>query len=298
MPQNTATKCRFFPAGSVLPAALLFLAALAGFARDNAQLAKNYALSKIKAPPVASVLPRPGSFSSARPEMLRKGFRDPRNMLLVPAGVFRMGSPEGETRTDENPRHEVRLGDFYLDKYEVTLRQYDAFARATGRMLREQPETSGPDHPVGNVDWYDAAAYCAWAGGRLPTEAEWERAARAGTDTVYYFGDSPAPLGAHAWTTMNADGYPHQVGLKTPNPLGLYDMYGNVMEWTADWYGGDYYSKSPPDDPQGPPAGELRVVRGGSYHYSFVIVPRSAFRYRVQPDYRTSYIGFRCAASR
>jgi formylglycine-generating enzyme required for sulfatase activity len=116
-------------------------------------------------------------------------------MVRIPAGEFWMGSPEGEGHDDERPRHRVRLPEFLIDKHPVTAAQFAEFCRATGRPLPGQPPWGAEDHPVVNVCWQDTLDYCAWAGQRLPTEAEWKRAARGGTQTRYYFGDDEALLG-------------------------------------------------------------------------------------------------------
>jgi formylglycine-generating enzyme required for sulfatase activity len=139
------------------------------------------------------------------------------------------------------------------------------------------------------VTWNQAKAYCEAVGGRLPTEAEWEYAARAGNDASRY-----GNLNAIAWYNGNSKGKTHEVGLKQANKWKLYDMLGNVWEWVEDWYDGKYYEKSPSSDPTGPSSGQYRMVRGGSW----VVVPRdlrSSFRDRYEPDGRIGIIGFRCA---
>ena len=169
------------------------------------------------------------------------------------------------------------------------------------------PQTD--EHAVSNISWNDAAAFCQWLSRkegqtfRLPTEAEWEYACRAGTTTRYYFGDSDAMLGDHAWFGKNCgETCMHPVGQKLPNPWGLFDVYGNVWEWCADWYGNDYYTKSPVDDPRGPDSGyDTRgftgpghVLRGGSLYFS--AVTRSAYRTSQRPDrLYPPHIGFRVA---
>jgi len=223
--------------------------------------------------------------------------------ILIPAGDFQMGST---IYGDEKPIHTVHLDAYYIDKYEVTLAQYDTFCGATGGTKPSDNGWGRDTRPALVMAWDDARAYCAWAGKRLPTEAEWERACRAGTDTVYSFGNDPSLLDKYAWYGSNSDGKTHPVGEKAPNAFGLYDMYGNVWEWCADWYDAGYYAVSPLNNPQGPASGSFRVVRGGAWHYS--VGPsalRSAYRGNIEPkivppdnkpvDWPYATIGCRCA---
>ncbi len=158
------------------------------------------------------------------------------------------------------------------------------------------------EHPVLNLSWNDAVAYCRWLSEeegreyRLPTEAEWEYACRSGTTTRYYFGDDAGALAEYAWYRGNSGFRPHRVGQKRPNAWGLYDMHGNVSEWCSDWYSSDYYANSPLEDPAGPESGSLRVHRGGSWLFTAGIC-RSADRYWFTPGYRGSDLGFRVAFS-
>jgi len=198
-------------------------------------------------------------------------------MVYIKPGTFVMG---GESTTDgrfecvEVPKHEVALTKgFYLGKYEVTQAQYEAIMGSN-----PSRSTKTPDCPVDNVSESDALAFCeklAEATGqeaRLPTEAEWEYAARAGSDTKWFFGDDPSRLGDYAWCKDNADGKSHPVGRKKPNPWGLYDIYGNVCERISDKYARNYYSISPKVDPTGPSQGEksrfeytITAARSGKY---------------------------------
>lgn len=156
--------------------------------------------------------------------------------------------------------------------------------------------------PVIYVSWNDATAYCEWLSGqtdkkyRLPTEAEWEYACRAGTTTKYSFGDSSSDLDSYGWHSFNSDRKTHEVGTKKPNPWDLHDMHGNVWEWCADWYEEKYYATSPANNPQGPSSGKFRVLRGGSrddIHASL----RSATRSRLTPEYTVLFSGFRVCRS-
>ena len=208
----------------------------------------------------------------------------------IPAGSFWMGSPEGVGHDHERPRHRVTLSQGYgLGRTTVTVaawRAFDPDHRCPG----------GDEHPVTNVDWFAARLFCAWAGGSLPTEAEWEHACRAGTDTAWSCGDDEAALTAHAWFGEGPKGSAHPVGEKAPNPWGLQDMHGNVWEWCLDRLGA--YESATAVDPAGPPSGDRRVLRGGSY-WAGADRCRSAFRSAARPGLRNDGRGFRvCFAPR
>jgi formylglycine-generating enzyme required for sulfatase activity len=221
-------------------------------------------------------------------------------LVLIPAGEFIMGSPESEEIrgpfNEEGPQHRVRISKpFYLGKYEVTQAQWKA-------VMGGDPSSFKGDSklPVESVFWRDCVAFCqeiSQKSGkkiRLPTEAEWEYACRAGSTTAYSFGDSPDGLGQYAWYDENSDEQTHPVGQKRPNPWGLYDMHGNVWEWCSDWYGEDYYGQSPATDPLGPTSGEYRVYRGGSWYFCGDWGCRSAVRQGCAYGHANS--GFRVAA--
>ena len=247
---------------------------------------------------------------------------------------------------DERPQHRVRITKpFYMGTYHVTRGQFRQFVKDTGyKTDAEKGENPGAfgwdsdkkefgfnakyswrnagfeqtdEHPVVNVSWNDAVAFCKWLSKkegksyRLPTEAEWEYACRAGTTTRYYSGDDPETLAkvgnvadASAKTkfpdwkyTIKAnDGYVFTapVGKFKPNAFGLYDMHGNAWQWCADWYGAEYYAKCPADDPTGPDAGDVRVLRGGSW-FSRPLNSRSAERNGFRPGRRGDLTGFRVA---
>jgi formylglycine-generating enzyme required for sulfatase activity len=214
-------------------------------------------------------------------------------MVLIPAGEFTMGSPAGVGKPDEQPAHQVYLDAFYIDKHPVTFDQYDKFCDAT---QRNKPDDSGwgrGRRPVINVSWDDATAYAQWAGKTLPTEAEYEKAARGGTNTRFFWGEDPSHTGDYAWTGGNSGGQTHPVEEKKANPCGVYDVSGNVWEWCADWYGEKYYGVSPGKNPQGPVKGTAHVMRGGSW-YSPVENARPASRNGIDRDYRKNLYGFRC----
>ena len=225
--------------------------------------------------------------------------------VYVRPGKFLMGSPDSDPWADtpEKPQHEVTITKgFYLGKYEATQGQWVVVIGTTPWSGQSYVQEN-PDHPAASVSWDDVQEFikilnrAADAGlYRLPTEAEWEYACRAGTTTRWSFGDDKSLLGEYAWYLDNAsdvgEDYAHKVGAKKPNPWGLYDMHGNVWEWCQDWYSGAYYSSSPPVDPQGPESGTLRVVRGGFFgrHAQH---QRSALRDSPPPSARDGRIGFR-----
>lgn len=216
-----------------------------------------------------------------------------KEMTLIPAGEFLMGSPENEGSADEHPRHKVYLDAYYIGKHEVTVGQYNDYAKDIGREMREQPSWSTDSHPVVNVDWNGAEDYCVWAGGRLPIEAEWEKAARGGTNTIYSFGDEESNLGEYAYYSDNSNSHAHPVGQKRQNQYGLYDMNGNVWEWVSDWYDEYYYSRSPGKNPEGPGSGSSLGLRGGSWDSNRQHL-HTALRSMVGPDHRDNDVGLRC----
>ena len=223
------------------------------------------------------------------------------SMAVVPAGEFMMGSSTGDA--DEQPAHKVHVDAFSMDRYEVTVGQYATFLQATGvNSPLDWNTMNQPAHqkrPVANVDWADAAAYCKWAGKRLPTEAEWEKAARGTDGRLYPWGnDPPTPLHANYGKTGSHDyGALALVGTLEAgkSPYGVYDMAGNVWEWVSDWYDNDYYKNSPQQNPTGPPMGGFKVIRGGAWNSNMRNL-RSADRYWDPPSFRSLYFpGFRCA---
>jgi formylglycine-generating enzyme required for sulfatase activity len=213
-------------------------------------------------------------------------------LVWVPPGTFQMGN------SNEKPIHPVELTKgFYLGKYPVTNEQYAKFL-ATRPMGIEAPrywddrKFNQPQQPVVGVTWKDATAFCRWIGGRLPTEAEWEYACRAGSLHEYCFGDDEKLLYDYAWFKQNSERQTQPVGGKLPNAWGLHDMHGNVWEWCKDPYERTYYSRSPAQDPPGPYSGSFHVFRGGSWS-SVPRRVRCARRSYASPDYRGDDLGFR-----
>lgn len=260
-------------------------------------------------------------------------------MVEIPAGEFLMGSPPGQGLSDERPQRSVYLRAFLIDRYEVTNAQYERFVTATGHAVPTNPNPAvtlwhdgrpipgSEAHPVVNVSWHDAVAYCRWAGKRLPTEAEWEKAARGTDARLYPWGNDWDPARANSasywagrtiefkdtieWKAFWVEGEGARIsrekGLKGevltlpvgsfPNgasPYGLFDMAGNASEWVQDWYEPYYYLRAPRENPQGPDGKLLKVVRGGSW-----LKPASSLRTTDRdygfPDDHQSGTGFRCA---
>jgi formylglycine-generating enzyme required for sulfatase activity len=254
--------------------------------------------------------------------------KDGLKYVWIPPGTFVMGNSPGDTECGDiekqiDTAHQVTITKgFWLGQTEVTVGAYKRFAAATGRQMPPEPNYSGrllnagwgnEAMPIVNVTWDDAQAYCVWAGGRLPTEAEWEYAARAGSTAARY-----GPLGEIAWFADNSgrqrlDGKRiweednanfskrlnengngmHEVGQKRANAFGLYDMLGNVFEWVNDRFDPNYYQNSPSQDPAGPASGGDRIVRGGSWDSTMYLV-RASLRFNLVPAWRDCVFGFRC----
>jgi len=222
------------------------------------------------------------------------------SMALVPAGEFTMGSATGDA--DEQPVHKVYVNAFFMDFHQLSVAQYARFLEDTHHdappewSLMNRPQNQS--RPVANVDWAEADAYCKWAGKRLPTEAEWEKAARGTDGRTYPWGNQP-PTGLHAnsgkevWSN-HAVLTPVGMFEMGKSPYGIYDMAGNVWEWVSDWYDPDYYKTSPPQNPTGPQTGDSKVIRGGSWG-SGPEAMRAADREIHLPSFRGLGTGFRCA---
>jgi formylglycine-generating enzyme required for sulfatase activity len=276
--------------------------------------------------------PRGGSITAAQqgagvwPRLtVRENPKDGLMYVWIPPGTFMMGCSPGdeECTVVEKPLHQVSITKgFWLGQTEVTVAAYKRFAAATGREMPREPKYGRPLNPrwgdeampIVDVRWGDAQAYCGWAGGRLPTEAEWEYAARAGStgahygdlDEIAWYADNSGherldsakivkeDRGSyHPRFEENGNGM-HEVGQKRANAFGLYDMLGNVWEWVNDWYDENYYQNSPSQDPTGPASGwEFRVLRGGAW-WDVPSNLRVSLRVKGDLDASSSVIGFRC----
>jgi formylglycine-generating enzyme required for sulfatase activity len=244
-------------------------------------------------------------------------------MVLVPAGEFPMGSSAADPRAgnDEQPQHIVYLDAFWIDRTEVTNTHYARFLNSLGDhrgtcdghdcaetrleeedspILHQQGryvvETGFEDHPATEVSWYGARTYCAWAGARLPTEAEWEKAARGVDGRAYPWGNAPPDCDKAQYGDCGGKTAPVGARPVGASPYGARDMAGNVWEWVADWYDPAYYALSPAQNPRGPAGGLRKVFRGGSWGYPPTFM-RAADRARNRPTYAGFNVGFRCAMS-
>jgi sulfatase modifying factor 1 len=222
------------------------------------------------------------------------------DMVLIPAGEFTMGK-NSPGPTDWQPEHKVMIDAFYMDKFEVTNKQYYEFCIKTNYPLPEfwgisyfKCSLEYPDNPIIGISFIDAVRFAQWAGKRLPTEAEWEYAARGGLPASNF------PWGNQVDSTFVNYGKKYKTTLKVgtfkPNGYGLFDMSGNVWEWTSDNYGGDYYEHSPDQNPKGPDTGRFKVIRGGSWHSGAMCV-QTYYRNGLPASWVDFAVGFRCVKS-
>jgi len=241
------------------------------------------------------------------------------DMVLVPAGAFLMGSDKKTDRTAypaEMPQRTIYLNSFEIDKYEVTALQYLKFVLGTNRSPQLDWRYDGGNfqaamahHPIMHVSWYDADAYCRWAGKRLPTEAEWEKAARGEDGRINPWGNQLAGPSRANFGRTGLSGpvrdRPERLLLYPPiisvdkyenaiSPYGAYQMLGNVAEWVADWYDKDYYATTPDRNPTGPATGTQKAFRGGGWMDSTTTM-RAAMRNGTDPTVKINWLGFRCA---
>ncbi len=242
--------------------------------------------------------------------------KDGAEMAWVPPGEFLMGAPATESGSgdDERPVHRVRLTrGCWMYRHDVTNAQYRKLEPRHDSGEYDGMALNGDRQPVARVTWEEARAYAEWAGAALPTEAQWEYACRAGTTGRFWWGESETEAGKYAniadhaalhpwpwWIIFDTDdGYAASspVGSYLPNAFGLYDMIGNAWQWCADWFAEDTYQHSPAEDPTGPPTGQYRVIRGGSWDV-FPAHSRAAYRHwLIPPDSRYPWLGFRCVVA-
>ena len=218
-------------------------------------------------------------------------------MVFLPAGSFRMGSEDGPA--EERPLHEVAVNAFYLDRTEVTAASYVAYTLTDGRQARKRARLDSPANPAAPatmVNWHDAQAYCGSLGKRLPTEAEWEYAARGMGGTTYPWGEASPDHSLARYLGAAAEPVAIDALQQGASPLGVLHLAGNVAEWVGDWWDPLYYVSSPSDNPRGPDVGDYKVVRGGSWSQPATEI-RGAARSFHSPDRGAAYIGFRCARS-
>jgi sulfatase modifying factor 1 len=301
---------------------------------DRLEIAWTQLLTALGAPPIHKAPPTVSKKAPRlAPTILTISTPICTELVRIPAGDFLMGSDpamDDKANDDEKPQHRVYLPDFYIGKVPVTNAQFETFLKASGHQTTAEIEGSGwgwtgskwdrvkganwrhpagpktgiaqkADHPVVQVSWDDAVAFCRWlseATGqefRLPTEAEWEKAARGTKGRLYPWGNEPPDktrCNFELRDTVPVGKYPPGA---TPD-FGVLDLAGNVWEWCSDWYDADYYTNSPEDSPPGPEEGQVRALRGGSWYFLLRFV-RAAVRGWYSPDLRDAYLGFRCACS-
>jgi formylglycine-generating enzyme required for sulfatase activity len=265
----------------------------------------------------------PTAVPGSSPGMPRTRAVDGAEMIYVPGGEFLMGSTDADPKAgdDEKPQHTVYLDAFWIDRIEVTNARYVQFLNALGEhagvcegrdcvetqvededshILRQEgryvAESGFEDHPVTEVTWYGAQAYCEWAGGKLPTEAEWEKAARGADGRSYPWGNELPDCDKAQYGDCDGATVPAGSRPAGASPYGVLDMAGNVWEWVADWYDPAYYGSSPAQNPPGPDSGVRKVFRGGSWGYPPTFI-RASDRARNRPMYAGFNVGFRCAAT-
>ena len=234
----------------------------------------------------------------------------------VPAGEFEMGAEGGAAEADESPKHKVMLDAFLIGKYEITSKQYHMFVKATGHRIPQNccepkyttwkgdaPIEGTGELPQVNLSWDDAAAFCKWVGGRLPTEAEWEKAAKGTDGRLYPWGNDSPMSGNRAnfsFEPVSVWEGPASLAKKDQyefgkSPYGAYEMAGNVWEWVSDWYDENYYKTSPAKNPQGPAEGKFKVIRGGSWRNNADTIRTTNRNGKHAPSDRRVYLGGRCA---
>ena len=288
-------------AGILIGVGILFLGLLLiSVLRANSIRSEAKAAHARQAPRFSVPAPDPARFNHLRIAKLGK---DGAPMVFIQGGTFWMGSKEERAEFDEKPARQVTIGSYFIDLYEITNAQYQRFVEETNRHRQEVmvffddiSVLFQPKLPAVGVSWFDADAYCAWNGKRLPTEAEWEHAARGDGDRSWPWGDHYADGYANARGEDDGFAYTAPVGSFEAgrSPFGLYDMSGNVLEWVFDWYDEFYYKEGQVTHPKGPDSGMTKAVRGGSWDNVGNDL-RTTKRYAVAPYRKEATIGFRCA---
>ncbi len=300
-PCRLTVKCR-----TGQPRAVLVQVSLPGYLPQYAKLTVT---AGAETPCALTLTPMPVIPAGAKLGEERTNPLDGAAMVWVPAGEFLMGNTDNEGESNERPQHRVYLDGYWIYKYEVTVAQYRAFCAATGWALPPFPsghswkgkagwaDPALQNHPIVNVTWHDATAYAAWAGAQLPTEAQWEKAARGTEGRIYPWGNAwdlakcanDANSDSKGISTWPVGSFPAGVSW-----CGAHDMAGNVWEWCADWYDAGYYKTAPTRNPTGPATGTYRVLRGGSWDDGIEYGCRGACRSYNDPGYWGYGFGFRC----
>jgi len=291
-------------------------------ARDGTWPSDTFTLARQQAAETATQQPTDAKREQYQPYEVFHDGPDGPAMVYLPGGIFKVGDIQGNGLDWERPVHEVTLDAFAIGRYPITVGEFRRFVEATGYQTEAEQQggasvydskrwgrkadanwrnpyfQQSKDHPVVCISWNDAVEYCQWLSKEtgedyaLPTEAEWEYACRADSETAYCFGDHEQPLEDYVWYSKNAVGRTHPIGEKQSNHWGIYDMHGHVWEWVRDWYG--FYSKEPQHNPSGPESGSDRVNRGGSWNRD-ADGCRSAYRFWFDPGDRSNVLGFRLA---
>jgi formylglycine-generating enzyme required for sulfatase activity len=269
---------------------LVAIITLLGSLGGHAQL-----LPEATAKPEQNTAPKSAQKPSPKPGEVSENPKDGLKYVWIPPGTFTMGFSPGddECRDEEKPAHRVTISKgFWIGQTEVTVGAYQRFVAAVGKKMPDAPSFNAhwmnKNMPIVRASWVEAQAYCQWSGGRLPTEAEWEYAARGGSTEARY-----GPLDEIAWYYKNSGNRPHDVAQKRANGFGLYNTLGNVWEWVNDWYDKSCYQKSPSQDPSGPSSGQHRVMRGG-LSFGDASSARVSDRTDETPTVGLYYHGLRC----
>jgi formylglycine-generating enzyme required for sulfatase activity len=299
LPANASTSGGFRCGGEVFPPSAHVASPASGTAVPAGQKPRVEAPVAEKEPDLEALgavpVTAPGKELGPVPTRVRVNPKDGLKYAWIPPGTFMMGCSLADNgcASWEKPQHQVTITrGVWMGQTEVTVGAYKRFAASGGREMPSPPSFNNKwasnNMPIVNVSWFDAQAYCGWAGGRLPTEAEWEYAARGGSTEARY-----GPVDEIAWYDQNSGLQAHNVAEKRPNAFGLYDMLGNVWEWVSDWYDENYYEGSPSENPAGPTSGQDRVLWGDGENDSAGSI-RVSERIMNIPTFHSNNLGFRC----